>query len=599
MNNDDILSFLLGCTIRGSILILVAAALAPLIRRVFGANSAHWVWLAALVGLFSPWLPRTPLSLANLLPTSPPPVERPLGANEFRGPMTMRLVDRATQSPVISFQPSQATSLARADYVMVPAPKRLDLEDFLVATWAGGALLMLARLAWRWRQTRQLLKSARRLTESEAAAIPAALPICMSLAISDRIAAPALAGVFRPRVLVPEGWLETLDPEALRAILLHECGHHQRRDLVWEWLFALARCVHWMNPLAWLAAHLARRERELACDAWVLERSRSPEQYGLALLEVIQRMGTGRRGNFGAVAMADRLSPVGLRLKQIRRFRRTPRWLSAMAWAPAVLLLGAFGTERFEARAEKPPKGEPDQGRFAIAIKETGPLAPMPLSKRPVEINSRILRLPQPVAQSLGLPIGADEKGVLKILEEKEQRELLKKLAATEGVEILAIPRLVTRSGQRTLFEQVETIRFPTSYEPSTTTPSIPIPMAVEAYDLGITMEAEPYAKAEDLVNLQVAPRITSLVGLEDASGNVTPKLDPAEGLDWFGRLRSWELPPGAQGVPAVTTSKSGAQFDLNSRQAALIHGRTDSDELSANGAPMINYVLLQARVSP
>ena len=64
--SDSVLDLLLASTLRGSVLILVAWALAPLARRCFGPNAAHALWLAALVALLWPWPPRTLLSLENL-----------------------------------------------------------------------------------------------------------------------------------------------------------------------------------------------------------------------------------------------------------------------------------------------------------------------------------------------------------------------------------------------------------------------------------------------------------------------------------------------------------------------------------------------------
>jgi bla regulator protein blaR1 len=104
--------------------------------------------------------------------------------------------------------------------------------------------------------------------------------------------------------------LEEIPASELESILLHELGHYSRGDLVWEWLFAIARCVHWMNPAVWLAERLARRERELACDAWALERTACPGQYGEALVEALRRgaalpKGKFRRGGDGRRCPAD------------------------------------------------------------------------------------------------------------------------------------------------------------------------------------------------------------------------------------------------------------------------------------------------------
>ena len=598
MNNSEFLPLLLSCTLRGSALILLGAVAAPLIRRGFGPNGAHFLWLAALVALLWPWPPRTPLSLGNLLPSKVEEVRRPLRHDQLMGPTRMRLIDLPLQqlSPAAeSPKPGKPTA-----YIVEPLPRKPPFKVGAVCTaiWLAGVGLMLLRLAWRWRQTRRIIKASRELNEMELAALPDELPAGLRLAVSSRIAAPALAGIWRPRVLLPEGWLATLEPQALRVILLHECGHHRRRDLVWEWLFALATCAHWMNPLAWLAAHLARHERELACDAWVLERTRSPEQYGLALLEVIQRMGAGARGGFGAVAMADRLSPVSLRLKRIRGYRRTPKWLAALAWMPALLVLGALGTDRFEARAEKGPSDQENAELPKAGKTEAGPIVPLPPDLRAVEVTSRVLRIPESLAKSLQLPIAQENsKGVQKILGEKDQRELLKRLNGNPAVEILPIPRLISRTGQRTLFSQSREIRYPTSYEVAAGTPGLQVPKDFESAELGISMETEAVIVDQDRVALNIVPKVVSMAGFVDEAGQLTPKLEPEAGLDWFGRLTTWEMPGSAAGVPAITTRKGDLNLELNSAQSALVFGFPDAEELTATGEPMINYILLQMHI--
>lgn len=101
--------------------------------------------------------------------------------------------------------------------------------------------------------------------------------------VSDRVTAPGLYGVLRPRIILPEG----LPATALPHILRHEAVHARRRDNLWRCAAILICCLHWFNPLCWLCLRAFFADMELACDAAVL-RKLEPEarkDYARALLD--------------------------------------------------------------------------------------------------------------------------------------------------------------------------------------------------------------------------------------------------------------------------------------------------------------------------
>ena len=50
------------------------------------------------------------------------------------------------------------------------------------------------------------------------------------------------------------------------AVLVHELGHLQRRDDVWNLVQQIAQIFYWPHPLTWVAARLIAEVREQACD---------------------------------------------------------------------------------------------------------------------------------------------------------------------------------------------------------------------------------------------------------------------------------------------------------------------------------------------
>ena len=110
--------------------------------------------------------------------------------------------------------------------------------------------------------------------------------------ILDGLRSPAVTGLFRVQLLLPEdapGW----SPRRLDAVLLHELAHLRRGDLWRDFAFRWVEVLYWWNPLAWLLGRMHRRDREGHCDAMVLGTGHPPTDYARALLAVATRSPSG------------------------------------------------------------------------------------------------------------------------------------------------------------------------------------------------------------------------------------------------------------------------------------------------------------------
>jgi TonB family protein len=112
---------------------------------------------------------------------------------------------------------------------------------------------------------------------------------------------PLAWGIFRRAILLPTAALEW-PADRLRAVLLHEAMHHQRRDLLTQAVAQAACCLYWFHPLAWVALARQRREREMACDDAVLQHGVTPHDYAASLVDVVRAT---RMQWSDAPAMAD------------------------------------------------------------------------------------------------------------------------------------------------------------------------------------------------------------------------------------------------------------------------------------------------------
>ena len=83
---------------------------------------------------------------------------------------------------------------------------------------------------------------------------------------SDKVDTPFILGVIFPKIYLPDGTGET-DKEY---ILAHEKAHIHRLDYVWKPIGFMILCLHWFNPLVWVAFRLFCKDIELACDERVV-----------------------------------------------------------------------------------------------------------------------------------------------------------------------------------------------------------------------------------------------------------------------------------------------------------------------------------------
>ena len=83
---------------------------------------------------------------------------------------------------------------------------------------------------------------------------------------SLHVASPIAVGLLRPAVILPEGLTETLLPQQLRQVLLHECAHVTFRHGFGGLLERIVGVLFWPHPLVCLLCRELARAREEVCD---------------------------------------------------------------------------------------------------------------------------------------------------------------------------------------------------------------------------------------------------------------------------------------------------------------------------------------------
>lgn len=144
--------------------------------------------------------------------------------------------------------------------------------------------------------------------------------------IAEGIDSAFVMGLWKPRIYLPAG----LTQQERDYVLLHERHHIRRGDPVLKALGFLALCLHWFNPLVWLAFTLACRDMEMSCDEAVVRRL-GPQiraDYAASLLN----LATDHRIISGTPLAFGEADPKG-RIRNLAAWRKPAIWVVVLAVA--------------------------------------------------------------------------------------------------------------------------------------------------------------------------------------------------------------------------------------------------------------------------
>lgn len=236
---STVFAFLL-LSARGGAAALAAWAVCKLLRRAHAPSRLLcWLWLAVGLRFVLPW--GIPLSL-------PRPQNTQLAA-------AADTVQELGELPLVAPPPAVSAPAAA-----LPWYARLTPWHALAAVWAVGVAVLAVRGIVGYIKLKCHVALACKTSDG-----------CYSGAC---VTAPFTLGILRPRVYLPDD----LQGTARQAVLLHEQTHIRRRDPLTKPLFYAVACLHWFNPLAWLAFCAFERDMEAACDEAAVRGRPLPER---------------------------------------------------------------------------------------------------------------------------------------------------------------------------------------------------------------------------------------------------------------------------------------------------------------------------------
>ncbi len=151
---------------------------------------------------------------------------------------------------------------------------------------------------------------------------------------SSSTTVPMVVGWLKPVVLIPAGFLASLPPHQIEAILLHELAHIRRCDFLVNFLQNLVETFFFFHPAVWWVGKQVRIEREHCCDDLAASHCANSLTYAQALTALEE---LNVKPNLAMVA----LKSVSL-LQRIRRLAdaqpKQPRFIPVITITASIVM---------------------------------------------------------------------------------------------------------------------------------------------------------------------------------------------------------------------------------------------------------------------
>ena len=152
--------------------------------------------------------------------------------------------------------------------------------------------------------------------------------------VADCISSPFVMGILRPGIYLPS----STPMKERRFIIAHERQHIRRGDPVWKLLGYAALCLHWFNPLVWLAFVLAGKDMEMSCDEAVIQRL--GEHIRVDYSQALLRLATHKRIVSG-MPLAFGEGDTRGRVLNMAKWKKPKVWVSILCAALCLVILAA------------------------------------------------------------------------------------------------------------------------------------------------------------------------------------------------------------------------------------------------------------------
>lgn len=356
-----IMNLIIGSTIMAGLLAILILIVKQIFKNRFSAKWHYIIWFVLLLRLAVPYIVYSPLNISELFrglyieSTSANEVgqQTPL-SNTVSGTVDIPDKPESHSTLITNNEVNTNDKTARAmgntlkQLIILISQIKINYQLVFLIWILGVAILSLYAFLYNiffWTK----VKNGSVFTDQKIIQIleecKQALNISTNISIiqTSGISIPAIFGVTRPWLLMPEKVLKNFEHENLRYIILHELAHLKRKDILINWIAFLLQIIHWFNPFVWLAFSKMRVDRELACDEVVLMHLDQEEvkKYGHTILDMVEIV-SGKVSYAGITGILEDKSQIKDRISMISQFNKKNRKLSAISVIIVIVLVSSI-----------------------------------------------------------------------------------------------------------------------------------------------------------------------------------------------------------------------------------------------------------------
>jgi len=176
---------------------------------------------------------------------------------------------------------------------------------------------------------------------------------------AENIKSPFVLGVLKPMIFLPIG----LSGQERHYIVLHEQTHIGRRDHIVKLVAYFVLCLHWFNPLAWVAFLFMSIDMEMSCDERVLKEIGGSirKDYSLSLLSLATK-----RRFVGSSPLAFGEGGIKERVSNVLNFKKRSRVVIVAAITLVAVLSTCLAANRLFLPPNEPPEINVKSGDMEI-----------------------------------------------------------------------------------------------------------------------------------------------------------------------------------------------------------------------------------------
>jgi bla regulator protein BlaR1 len=134
---------------------------------------------------------------------------------------------------------------------------------------------------------------------------------------------PAIFGFIKPKLLLNDNLIKSLDDSELRHILFHEIFHYKRKDYLLNTLLIVLQGIYWFNPFIWIAFSKIRLDCEVCCDRNVLKKigNQDYKKYAETLIKVLDYSSNSKL-NLATIGVIEDKSNITWRFTMLNKVKK-------------------------------------------------------------------------------------------------------------------------------------------------------------------------------------------------------------------------------------------------------------------------------------